>query len=194
MVLSPFIRVIVLGLLWYLMPFSRSWLNEIRFESYLGAKATLWSLIVVLSASGMETVPISSIRMTWPAAVMKLILLAQVLLKRCWLLYRCRDAHEFKNQEELDREVFCRPRCLLIIKAVPMGPGAKRSGSESFLLSEACWARFGVALESLCFPLWYPLHESPLYDSFLQDFWVLLFSLLSDNEQSLPKWPSLWQL
>ena len=84
---------------------------------------------------------------------------------------------------------------MFTINAIPIVLGAKGSGSELSscfdLFSEAWWARFGIALESLRPPLCCPLHEFPLYDSSLRNCWVFLFSLLSDSEQSRPKWPSL---
>ena len=126
---------------------------------------------------------------------MKSMLLARVLVKRCRSLQKCRDAHESKNQEELNREVLWRPRCSYTINAVLIVPGAKGSGSELFpyfdLFSEAWWARFDIAFESLYPPFWCFFREFPLRDSSLRDCWVFLFSLLSGSEQFCPKWPSL---
>lgn len=120
----PPTKVTVVGLSWNVIPLSRSCPNEIRFESQSGARATLWSSIVVPPANGMDTVPISSVRMTWPAAVTKSILLARVLLKRRQLLHKWRDAHESRNQGEFGCDVFFNP-CSLTMKAVPTGPGGK---------------------------------------------------------------------
>lgn len=110
----------------------------------------MWSSIVVPPESGIDTVPISSVRMTWPAAVTKSMLLARVLLKSRQSLHRCRDAHESKNQGEAVCEGLCKP-CSFTMKAVPTGPGAKGSGSESSscllaLFSAALCAWFGVLL------------------------------------------------
>lgn len=163
------------------MPSSWSWPNKIRFQSHLGTKAILCSLITMLSANGMNIVPISFVWMIWPAVMIKLILLAQMLVKRCRLLHKCRDIYVSKNQEELKRNIIRRPCYFLTIKMVLMGPSTKNLGSKSSLpfalLSKAWWAWFGVALELLCLPPWYPLR-----DSFLRDCWVFLFGFLLDNK------------
>lgn len=126
MTLPSLINVIAVGLSWYVIPLSRSWPNDIRFESQSGARATLWSSIDVPPFKGIETVPISSLQMSCPAAAIKSMLLARVLLKRRRSLHRCRDAHESRNQVALMG--FCNS---FTMNAVPSWPGVKGSGSES---------------------------------------------------------------
>lgn len=72
----PLIKVIVPELSWYVISFTWSWPNEIKFELHLVANTTLWSLIVIPFESRIETVLISSVRMTWPTTVIKSIFLA----------------------------------------------------------------------------------------------------------------------
>lgn len=70
-----------------------------------------------------DIVSISLLQITWPAVVMKLILLAKVLLNKRQLLYRCQDTHEFKNHID----VLVLYKVFFTIKAVPVGPGENRS-------------------------------------------------------------------
>lgn len=56
------------------------------------------SSIVLPLASRMDTVPIFLMHMTWLAIVTKSMLLALVILKKMWLLYKYCYAYEFKNQ------------------------------------------------------------------------------------------------
>lgn len=94
----PFlINVIVLGLLWYMITLSQRCPNNITFESQFSSKATLQSLIVVPTKSGTDMISISFVQMTWLVAVTKSMLLAWVLLKSCWSLHKCCDAHKSKN-------------------------------------------------------------------------------------------------
>ncbi len=92
------IRVIAIGLSWYMIPVSRSWPSEIRFKSHPGASATFFNSMLFPSANGINTLPISSVRMTCLAAVTKSMLLALRLLNRLRSLQRWRDAHESRNQ------------------------------------------------------------------------------------------------
>ena len=162
-----------------MIPLSQSWPNEIRFESQFGARATLRSSIVAPPDSSVETLLISSVRITLPAAVTKSIFLTSVLLKSRRSLHKCRDSHESKNQKVLG---LCRSRCSLTMNAVPTGPGVKSLGSESSWFSTAWWAWLGTC-KSLCL----------LAPFSLRGCWIL-FSILSGGGQSRPKWPSLWQL
>ena len=77
---------------------SRNWPRKIKFESHPGAKATFYSSILLSSASGIDTMPISSVRMTCLAAVTKSMLLALLMVNRLGLLQRWRDMQESKNQ------------------------------------------------------------------------------------------------
>lgn len=63
-----------------LISVSWSWPKEIRFESYSGAKATFCKLILLLFVNGIDIIPISSVRMTYPIAVIKSMLLVLRLL------------------------------------------------------------------------------------------------------------------
>lgn len=126
--LPSFINVIMLRLLWYIIPLSHSWPNEMRFKSHWGANATLWSSIVVPPASGIATVPILLVLMICPAAVIKSMLFAWVFLNKLRLLHKCRDAQESRNQVlAID---FCKDSSLAM-HAFPTGPGVNGLGSDS---------------------------------------------------------------
>lgn len=56
------------------------------------ASETFCSLILLPSASGIDTVPIFSIWITYPAAVIKLMFLALLLINRLVLLQKWQDA------------------------------------------------------------------------------------------------------
>lgn len=86
MIFSFPISVIAVGLSWNVIPVSRSWPRKIKFKSHLGAKATFYSSILLPFASGIDTVPISSVRMTCSTTVTKLMLLALLLVNRLGLL------------------------------------------------------------------------------------------------------------
>lgn len=80
MIFLFYINVIAPEIWWYMISIFYSWPSGIRFESYLLANIILCNLILLLFASEMETVPISSIWITYPTAVTKLILFALRLL------------------------------------------------------------------------------------------------------------------
>lgn len=189
MTFSYCIKVIAAGLSWYIISVSLSWPSEIRFESHPKASAILCSSILLPSASRIETVPISSVRTTYPTAVTNLMLLAFRLLNSFRLLQRWRNVYESKNQV-LSAPSFCN-FCSLIIKAFQTGSNVKGLGLKSSLclFSTTWYTLFGVLLCPFLL-----LREFPLCDFFLLDCWVVLFSLLSERKKSLPKCPSLWQL
>ena len=98
---------------------------------------------------------------------MKSMLLAQVLIKKCRSLHKSQDAHESKNQEELDYEVLQRFRCSFTMNVVPIVPSAKGLGSES----------------SLC--LLYYLRPGGLGLVLLLNHFALRFGVLSVNLPSM---------
>ncbi len=182
MTFSCCIKFITAWLLWYVILVSQSWPSEIRFESHPRASATLCSSILLLSASGMEMVPIFSVQMTCLVAITKLMLLAFRLLNSFQSLQRWRDAHESGNQ------VLSAPSfynfCSLTMKAFPIESGAKGLKLE---LSSCLFSAPGCAIYSVSLCLFLPLCESFLYDSLFLDCWVVLFSLLFGRKQFLLK-------
>lgn len=97
MTLLFFINIITIELSWYVIPVSLSWPKENKFESHSRARATFYSLIFPLSASGMDTEPFSSVQISCLATVTKLILLALVLVNRLRSLQRGRKVYESRN-------------------------------------------------------------------------------------------------
>ena len=172
------INVIIVRSSWNNIPLLRSWPRKMRFKSHSSALATLWSLIVLPSDSGMATVPILFVCMTWPATVTKSILLAWVLQKSLQLLHNWRDAHESRNHMSVSTFFSC---CFFAIQAFLTGPGANGStSSESSAFSAAWCARWGVydpLLLLVCSLVLGP---------------PILANLLSGWRQSCPKWPCLW--
>ena len=175
----PFlINVIVVGLSWYVIPLLRSWPSEIKLESHPGAKATLYNSIMLPPVNRMETVPISSVRITCPAAVTKSMLLAFVFENSFQSLHRWREAHESRNQMSVS--IFCNS---LAMQAFPTGSGANSSTLSESSGSFVTWcARWG-ARDPLLLSVRPLVLEPPIRAT-----------LLSGWRQSRPKWPSLWQL
>ena len=142
MIFPFFISVIAVGSLWNVILISRNWPKNIKLISHSSTKATFCSLILQPSANGIDMVPISSIRMTYLAAVMKSMLLALLLVNRLGLLQRWQDTQESKNQLLLDLIFWnCWSCWYLIIKAVLTRLRANSSWSDSlwFALSFTLW-------------------------------------------------------
>lgn len=127
------INIIAMELLWYVIPLLRSCPREIRLESDAIARATLCNLILSLLASGNKTVLFSSVQMTCPAAVTKLMLLPLVLLKKLQLLHKWYNAHKSKNQVLEPVLVFGSCGFSVTINIITIEPDAKDFGS-GFLL------------------------------------------------------------
>lgn len=94
---SCFINVITMGSLWYMILGPRSWPSEIKFESHLGAGATLCNSILLSTASGIKTMPIFSLWITYLTTVTKSMFFTLKLLNIFQLLQRWRDIHKSRN-------------------------------------------------------------------------------------------------
>lgn len=133
---SPFlINITAAGSLWYVILLSRSCLREIGLESHSDARATLCNFILSPQVSGIKIILISFIRMTCPAAMIKSMLLALMLLKNLQLLHRWHDAHKSKNQVlEPVLVLWSCGSLFATMNAVVTGPGIKRFKSDFLLV------------------------------------------------------------
>lgn len=131
----PFlINIIAVGLLWYVIPLLQSFLREIRLESHLDVKATLCNLMLPLLISGIKTMLILFIRMTYPIAMTKLMLLALILLKKLWSLHKWRDIYKSKNQVLEPVLLFWSCGLSATMNAVATRLDAKSSRSDFFIV------------------------------------------------------------
>lgn len=83
-----FIDIIAMELSWYIILVSGNWPSEFGFESHLRAKTILCNLILLPSIYKIETVPISSIWITYSMVVIKSIHFVLILLNSFWLLQK----------------------------------------------------------------------------------------------------------